>query len=85
MSKQTDPQSSTPKDSVDPPATSQPPIVQGIIDELRGRPGQKDDTKGPPPGPIHPPQPDKVSEEQPAELDQDPGGGYNPDHTYPQR
>ena len=26
--------------------------------------------------PVHPP--------QPAELDQDPGGGYNPDHTNPQ-
>jgi hypothetical protein len=21
---------------------------------------------------------------KPAELDQDPGGGYNPDHTFPQ-
>ena len=31
-------------------------------------------------GAVHPPQP----AEEPAELDQDPGGGYNPNHTYPQ-
>jgi hypothetical protein len=34
------------------------------------------DEVAPPRGPLHPP--------QPAELDQDPGGGYNPDGTYPQ-
>jgi hypothetical protein len=32
----------------------------------------KDSTKPPKPPP------------KPAELDQDPGGGYNPDHTFPQ-
>jgi hypothetical protein len=57
------------------------PIVQPIVDELKGVPPtkkeeKKADEKVPPPGPIHPP--------KPAELDQDPGGGYNPGHTYPQ-
>jgi len=66
------------------PATQHTSIIQPIIDDLKG-----DDLKGttstelpredlvaPPRGPLHPP--------QPAELDQDPGGGYNPDGTYPQ-
>lgn len=53
------------------------PIVQPIIDELKQpRQDKKEEEKAPPVGPVHPP--------QPAELDQDPGGGYNPDHTYPQ-
>jgi hypothetical protein len=34
------------------------------------------DEVAPPRGPLHPP--------QPAELDQDAGGGDNPDGTYPQ-
>jgi hypothetical protein len=54
----------------------QPPIVQPMIDELKGSQQPENDQKAPPEGPIHPP--------QPAELDQDPGGGYNPDDTYPQ-
>ena len=45
-------------------------IVKPMIDELKG-------TK--PPKPTKPAEP-----EQPAEQDQDPGGGYNPDHTIPQ-
>ena len=53
------------------------PIVQPIIDELKQpHKGKKEEEKGPPVGPIHPP--------KPAELDQDPGGGYNPSHTIPQ-
>jgi hypothetical protein len=63
----------------------QPPIVQPMIDELKGLQKPKEDAKGPPRGPVHPPQPgDQPAEVEPAELDQDPGGGYNPDHTYPQ-
>jgi len=55
----------------------QPSIVQPIIDELKGTTQlPKDDEAAPPRGPLHPP--------QPAELDQDAGGGYNPDGTYPQ-
>ena len=42
-------------------------IVQPMIDELSPRPG--------PPEPLPEPPP------KPAELDQDPGGGYNRDHT----
>ena len=51
-------------------------IVQPMIDELRFPKNAPETPKGPPRGPIHPP--------QPAEQDQDPGGGYNPDHTIPQ-
>jgi hypothetical protein len=52
-------------------------IVQPMIEELKGttKPPMDDET-APPRGPLHPP--------QPAELDQDSGGGYNPDGTYPQ-
>ena len=47
--------------------------VQDMIDEVIKPEGPKDAGKTPPkPAP------------KPAELDQDPGGGYNPDHTYPQ-
>jgi hypothetical protein len=48
-----------------------------MIEELKGttKPPMDDET-APPRGPLHPP--------QPAELDQDSGGGYNPDGTYPQ-
>jgi hypothetical protein len=59
-------------------------VVQPIIDDLKGQnPTQQpaDDEVAPPRGPLHPPQP---TAPQPAELDQDPGGGYNTDHTYPQ-
>ena len=61
------------------PATPQKSIIQPIIDELKGKPitdPPKEDLVAPPRGPLRPP--------QPAELDQDPGGGYNPDGTYPQ-
>ena len=53
-----------------------PGIVQPMIDELRQAKKDPHEPKAPPPGPVHPP--------QPAEQDQDPGGGYNPDHTIPQ-
>ena len=51
-------------------------LVQPMIDELLQRPQPADIEPPDPSGPGHPP--------QPAELDQDPGGGYNPDGTYPQ-
>ena len=58
--------------SVEPP-TTQTPIVQPMIDELKGtQPKPKEDLKAPPRGPIHPPEPAKPD---PAELDQDAGGG----------
>ena len=53
------------------PESPKGPIVQPMIDELTSRPG------APPPMPQ--PAPPK-----PAELDQDAGGGFNPDHTDPQ-
>lgn len=54
----------------------EPGIVQPMIDELRF-------PKDPPVAPIHTPRlPGDPPE--PAELDQDAGGGYNPDGTYPQ-
>lgn len=62
----------------------QPSIIQPIIDDLKGKnPTQQptEDEAGPPRGPLHPPQP---APPQPAELDQDPGGGYNADGTHPQ-
>jgi hypothetical protein len=48
-------------------------ITKPIIDELKRKPPQ-------------PPQTPTVSERplEPAELDQDAGGGYNPDGTDPQ-
>lgn len=58
---------------------TQPSIIEPIIDDLKGRnkPQVPQTELGAPPrGPLHPP--------PPAELDQDPGGGYNPDGTYPQ-
>ena len=53
------------------------PIVQPMIDELTGK-QVKPEVAGTenPPRPLSPP--------QPAEQDQDAGGGYNPDHTDPQ-
>ncbi|HEX4594836.1 MAG TPA: hypothetical protein VH157_11205 [Bryobacteraceae bacterium] len=55
----------------------QQPIVQPIIDEMK-KPHQvpPPTEKAPPVGPIHPP--------KSAELDQDPGGGYNANHVIPQ-
>jgi hypothetical protein len=51
-------------------------IIQPIIDDLKGKPTTHfpaEDEVAPPSGPP-----------QPAELDQDAGGGYNPDGTHPQ-
>lgn len=53
-----------------------PGIVQPMIDELRFPKDAPTSPKAPPRAPVHPP--------EPAEQDQDPGGGYNPDHTIPQ-
>ena len=46
--------------------------VKRLIDEATKKQKPKDSGSAPPKPP------------KPAELDQDPGGGYNPDHTYPQ-
>jgi hypothetical protein len=47
--------------------------VKRLIDEVTKKQKPKDS------GTVPPKPPPKA-----AELDQDPGGGYNPDHTYPQ-
>jgi hypothetical protein len=57
----------------------QPSIIQPIIDDLKGHTTTQlpaEDENAPPRGPLHPP--------QPAELDQDAGGGYNTNRTNPQ-
>lgn len=68
------------KPTEQPPASQQqPPMIQPMIDEMREsqKPkGEDASTTAPPPGPLTPP--------KPAELDQDAGGGYNPNHTIPQ-
>jgi len=52
-------------------------ILKPILDGLKGTTQvPAEDEVAPPRGPLHPP--------QPAELDQDAGGGYNPDGTFPQ-
>jgi hypothetical protein len=49
-------------------------IVQPMIDELKGQQQKPSESATPPDeGPL-----------KPAELDQDAGGGYNPDGTDPQ-
>jgi hypothetical protein len=61
------------------PATEAESILKPIMDDLMGttRLPVEDEIGAPEPaGPGHPP--------QPAELDQDAGGGYNPDGTDPQ-
>jgi hypothetical protein len=59
------------------PATEDASILKPIMDDLKGTTQlPTEDEVAPPRGPLHPP--------RPAELDQDPGGGYNPDGTYPQ-
>jgi len=73
--KQEKPEEQLPPEKSQSPAPQAPGIVQPMIDELLPRP-QPSDIEPPERGPVHPP--------QPAELDQDPGGGYNPDHTIPQ-
>ncbi|MGP0071291.1 MAG: hypothetical protein ACLPWF_05080 [Bryobacteraceae bacterium] len=52
-------------------------IIQPIIDELTQNPT----TNFPAEDEVAPP---NCGDPEPAELDQDPGGGYNPDGTYPQ-
>ncbi len=64
------------------PAEAPAGIVQPMIDELRCPKDAPTPPQGPPRRPVHPPEPEDSPE--PAELDQDPGGGYNPDHTFPQ-
>lgn len=50
------------------------PIVQPLIDEIKERQKPKEPTAQPPKeGPL-----------KPSELDQDAGGGYNANHTFPQ-
>lgn len=50
------------------------PIVQPMIDEIKERQKPKEPIAQPPKdGPL-----------APAELDQDSGGGYNSNHTFPQ-
>ena len=64
------------------PPVVEPPIVplsvvQPIINDLKkSHPTEPPIEQAPPVGPIHPP--------QAAELDQDPGGGYNANHVIPQ-
>jgi hypothetical protein len=61
------------------PAPQYKSIIQPIMDDLKGKtrlPAEDEVGAPDPAGPGHPP--------QPAELDQDAGGGYNPDGTYPQ-
>ena len=61
------------------PAAQHKSIIQPIMDDLKEHTSTelpREDEVAPPRGPLHPP--------QPAELDQDAGGGYNPDGTYPQ-
>jgi hypothetical protein len=52
-------------------------IVQPMIEELKG-------TLKPRENEVMLPDPPPGGPEQPAELDQDAGGGYNPDGTFPQ-
>jgi hypothetical protein len=74
------------KSGHDQPVEAPAGIVQPMIDDLRypkdaPQPPKRDalqPPKAPPRGSFHPPQPEA------AELDQDPGGGYNPDGTFPQ-
>jgi hypothetical protein len=62
--------------------TDQTSVLQPIMDHLKNphkpeeKLEEKPEEKAPPVGPIHPP--------QSAELDQDPGGGYNANHVVPQ-
>jgi len=48
-------------------------VVKRIIDEVTKKQKPKDRGATPPKAPP-----------KAAELDQDPGGGYNPDHSFPQ-
>ena len=54
----------------------QAPMVQPMIDELTGKQKPKEEVKGPPPGPLHPP--------QPGEVFQEPDCSGSPDDTCPQ-
>ena len=69
--------SSAEQEKHEPPSPENPQgIIQPMIDGLKAPPPVTPENQAPPRGPLHPP--------QPAELDQDAGGGYNPDHTIPQ-
>jgi hypothetical protein len=61
-----------------PPAeTEAESILKPLLDGLKGTTQSPTaDEVAPLRGPLHPP--------QPAELDQDAGGGFNPDGTFPQ-
>jgi len=79
MSKKPEPHHSEQQQSQPQPSEAPTSIIQPIIDDLKGKNPTvqpTEDEVAPPRGPLHPP--------QPAELDQDAGGGYNPDGTYPQ-
>jgi hypothetical protein len=52
-------------------------IVQPMIDEMK-------ELQKPKNSEVKLPDSQLIGPEQPAELDQDAGGGYNPDGTYPQ-
>jgi hypothetical protein len=69
----------TPRHELPPsdPVAESESILKPLLEGLTGttQPPTEDEV-APPRGPLHPP--------QPAELDQDAGGGYNPDGTYPQ-
>ncbi len=62
-----------PSDPTAEPESILKPLLEGLTGTTQP---PTEDEVAPPRGPLHPP--------QPAELDQDPGGGYNPDGTYPQ-
>ena len=59
------------------PEPTQKSIIQPIIDDLKRKPT----THFPAENEVAPPNP---CGPKPAELDQDAGGGYNPDGTHPQ-
>jgi len=60
-----------------PPIPEHEPVDQPLIDGLKNKPT----THFPSENEVAPPNPGVP---QPAELDQDAGGGYNPDGAYPQ-
>ena len=68
--------SKKPSDAAYPKIPERPP-VEPPIEGLKDIPA----TRFPAENEVAPPNP---CSPQPAELDQDPGGGYNPDGTYPQ-
>jgi hypothetical protein len=61
------------------PAAEDKSILEPIMHDLKGQTRLPTEDELDVPEPASPGLPP-----QPAELDQDPGGGYNPDGTYPQ-